>query len=235
MTKTIAAKWPSASNVHAFTTTIECGHLGLRNTITDQDATSNRQQLIEHAGIPEPLQWLQQTHSNRAAQLPHDGNEPSADASYTNVARTACAVLTADCLPLLISNQQGNEVAAIHAGWRGLLNGVIDNTLLAMQSPASELMVWLGPAIGPCHFELGMEVQHDFIQVNPEYKQAFSSGKAGKCYGNLYQLARICLAKYDIDAIYGGDLCTYDETKQCYSYRRQGENSGRMASIIWFD
>ena len=235
MSELITAEWPCPSNVHAFTTTVSAGNLGTRTTTGNQFALENRQKLIEHHSIPHDIQWLHQTHTNLAVTLPNTNREPNADAALTQKANTPCAVLTADCLPLLICNQQGSEVAAIHAGWRGLLNGIIDNTLLAMQSDANDMLVWLGPAIGPCHFELGIDVEEQFTHVDPDYQQAFKPGNPGKCYGDLYQLARICLAKYNINKVHGGNLCTIEETNRCYSYRRQGEQSGRMASIIWFE
>lgn len=230
----IAAQWPAPANVHAFTTTIAHGNLADHISGDTSDVAGNRQALINAEHIPAPIHWLNQVHGTDATQLPSNTLKPDADACYTIQCKTACAVLTADCLPLLVTNACGNEVAAIHAGWRGLLNGVIGTTIASLSSPAHELMVWLGPAISQPSFELNAEIRDQFTAENPRNINAFNTDQTGAIHADLYQLARIALQQYGITGVYGGDRCTYSEPQQFYSYRRQGDNSGRIASIIWF-
>lgn len=232
---TIKANWPAPSQVHAFTTTLAAGNMAAHVPGDVSDVASNRQDIINAHGIPTPITWLQQVHSNKAIPLPTEATEPCADACYTSQTQVACAVMTGDCLPLLLCQQDGHEVAAIHAGWRGLKDGVIDNTVSALSCPPEELLVWLGPAIGANVFELGIEVMQDFIEVDANYANAFTLSKPGKCLADIYQLAKLCLQKYGINQVYGGDYCTVSDENTLFSYRRQGAHSGRMASIIWLE
>ncbi len=235
MQTTIKANWPAPSGVHAFTTTLAAGNMAAHVPIDVSDVASNRQNIIETQGIPTPITWLQQIHSSNAIALPSKHTEPCADACYTSHSQIACAVMTGDCLPLLLCQKEGKEIAAIHAGWKGLKNGIIDNTLTALSSAPEELLAWLGPAIGPEVFELGIDVMQDYIQVDANYASAFTLSKPGKCLANIYQLARLCLQKYGVHQIFGGDYCTVSDENSFFSYRRQGLNSGRMASIIWLE
>ncbi len=155
-----------------------------------------------------------------------------ADASYTDRPGVVCAVMTADCLPLLVCSDDGIEVAAVHAGWRGLLDGVIDNTIAALQN--KNLLVWLGPAIGPNCFEVGNDVRDAFVNKSNEYSAAFMPYGDGKWLADIYQLARINLAALSINKIYGGGFCTVTDHEQFYSYRRD-QVTGRMATLIWRD
>ena len=150
-----------------------------------------------------------------------------------------CAVLTADCLPLLLCNEAGSVVAAVHAGWRGLLAGVIDAALAAMAVPADRLLAWLGPAIGAQAFEVGDEVRSAFVSANAAAERAFRPFRPGVADGkwacDLYALARQRLAAAGVERVWGGDLCTYSDPARFYSYRRDGSSSGRMASLIWLE
>jgi YfiH family protein len=158
---------------------------------------------------------------------------PEADASFTDQSGVVCAVLTADCLPVLFCGDQGAVIGAAHAGWRGLQVGVIEQTIAAMN--CRDLQVWLGPAIGPAHFEVGDEVREAFVSQNPDASVAFSATQAGKWLADIYQLARIRLANLGVEQVYGGGLCTVSDAQRFYSYRRDGAATGRMASLIWRD
>jgi len=192
----------------------------------------NRGLLNEY--LPNTPCWLNQTHSADVVELP----SPSlnADACFTKDKNTVCVVQTADCLPLLITNNEGTMVAAIHAGWRGLLNGVIENTLHKMNLPAHEILVWLGPAISQNHFEVGSEVRDSFCEKHGEAEKAFKSISNQKWLADIYMLAKIRLQAYGVSQIYGAsmteDYCTYAHHKDYFSYRRDGE-TGRTASLIW--
>ena len=233
--------WPAPSTVKAFTTTRSRGnslapynnfnlgtHVGDDPTAVDR----NRQQLLSDLGLPSAPIWIKQVHGINAISLntPHDG-EPTADASYTHQTNQVCAVLTADCLPILLCNHQGTAVAAIHAGWRGLLAGIIDSTLSAMQLPGRELYAWLGPAIGPQAFEVNGEIVDSYIQRDPHNQAAFHK-EGSRWMGNLYQLATNNFAQCGVTQVYGGKLCTYNDEARFYSYRRDNI-TGRMATIIW--
>jgi YfiH family protein len=162
----------------------------------------------------------------------------NADASFTKNKNTVCVVQTADCLPLLVTNKEGTVVAAIHAGWRGLLNGVIENTMHQMNVPPHECLVWLGPAISQKHFEVGSDVKQSFCKKHHEAEKAFQSVPSQKWLADIYALAKIRLESLGVNEVYGGgianDYCTYAQHEDYFSYRRDGE-TGRMASLIWIE
>jgi YfiH family protein len=163
---------------------------------------------------------------------------PEADAAVARRPGTVCAVLTADCLPLLLCDEEGTVVAAVHAGWRGLSSGVIEQTLRAMARPSAALLAFLGPAIGPAAYEVGAEVREAFVAADPaggaQAEAAFTPGKPGKYYADLYALARGRLARSGVLRVYGGGYCTYTDRDRFFSYRRDGP-TGRMASLIWME
>lgn len=196
----------------------------------------NRTLLVEKLALPQQPIFLNQTHSTKVLRLPcFDGADLNADAVYSNQPNQVCLVMTADCLPVLFTNKQGNEVAAAHAGWRGLCDGVLEETVKQFRAPKEEIIVWLGAAIGPQVFQVGKEVVEQFVAKDPEAKQAFiPDPKAeNKFLGNLYQIAKQRLNALGITEIYGGEHCTYSEKERFFSYRRDGK-TGRMASLIWF-
>lgn len=233
--------WPAPPQVRAVATTRLGGRSGgpyaslnLGDHVGDDPAAvaanraSLRQRLPE---LQEEPQWLVQVHGNRCVSLDADAQR-EADASISRRPGRVCAILTADCLPLLFCNRAGSAVAAAHAGWRGLAGGVIEATVRAMAQPADELLVWLGPAIGPAAFEVGEEVRRAFIAVDPAAEACFAAGLPGKWWCDLYGLARQRLAALGVTAVYGGDYCTWSEPAKFFSYRRDGA-TGRMASLIW--
>lgn len=162
--------------------------------------------------------------------LPSAQSAPRADAAYTHQRGVVCAVMTADCLPVLLCSTHGDEVAAVHAGWRGLLAGVIEQTLKTFNAPPHQIMAWLGPAIGPQAFEVGGEVRDAFINHNQAAAAFVPAGD--KFYADLWQLARQRLQATGIESVSGGGVCTYQQIGQFFSYRRDGI-TGRMASLIW--
>jgi len=241
----IHADWPAPDNVHAFTTTRRGGvshapyrGLNLATHVGDKPhhVQQNRQRLRQQLKLPaEPL-WLSQCHTDRVIQLIDDARSdrpaPTADAAFSCEPNRVCAVLTADCLPLLICNREGSRVAAIHAGWKGLYAGIISNTLKQLDCRAEDLLVWLGPAISAQAFEVGADVYTAFCETNPANEDAFCRQDANHWLCDLYQLARLELRAHGIAAIHGGEYCTCNDAARFYSYRRDGV-TGRMASLIW--
>jgi YfiH family protein len=238
----IIPDWPVPEWVRAFTTTRRGGvslppydSLNLGDHVGDDPiaVAENRRRLIEGAGLPAEPHWLNQVHGTCAVEAAILGAGCEADASHTSVPGVVCAVLTADCLPVLLCDARGRQVAAVHAGWRGLLNGVIEQTLTAM-GPPGELLAWLGPAIGDQAFEVGEEVREAFVADNPDAAEAFAPSPAGRWLADIYVLARLRLHRAGVSSVYGGEHCTVSESECFYSYRREGR-TGRMASLIWIE
>lgn len=236
----ISADWPAPDHVHAFTTTRQGGcsegayeSFNLASHVNDQASavTRNRQLLRQVFELPAEPVWLEQIHSNRVINA-GDYDHIEADASWASSRGVVCAVLTADCLPVLFTNKTGSRVAIAHAGWRGLLNGVISKTFSAMKIEADDALVWLGPAIGADAFEVGKEVMQSFSDKHRMTLQAFRQKDEKHWCCDMYRLARIELEQLGISQIYGGGLCTFTDRENFYSYRRDG-NTGRMASLIW--
>lgn len=241
MNKLILPDWPAPASVKACSTTRHGGisefpydSLNLGTHVGDIAATviTNRQRLVEQGQLPQMPVWLEQVHGTRVLHL--DGSAISdvqADAVYSRVTGQVCAVMTADCLPVLFCSLAGDEVAAAHAGWRGLCAGVLEQTMAQFNAAPSSIIAWLGPAIGPQQFEVGEEVKQAFIDIDTQAAAAFIP--AGTKYlADIYLLARQRLQAVGIHAIYGGDHCTVSEKQQFFSYRRDGI-TGRMASLVW--
>jgi len=157
-----------------------------------------------------------------------------ADACFSRSTNHVCSVLTADCLPVLVCNRQGTMVAAIHAGWRSLLNGIIEKTLAQFTDEPDDLLIWLGPAIGPEKFEVGLDVYQAFVAHSASAENAFQQQDAEHYLADIYQLARQRLNTLKISNIYGGEYCTVSDDEHFFSYRRDNV-TGRMASMIWID
>lgn len=192
----------------------------------------NRRLIRDRLALPSEPVWLEQIHGNKVVKAGPMSGVPQADASYTGEPGLVCAVLTADCLPLLLCSMDGVLVAAVHAGWRGLLDGVIRNTVAALDR--TDLLAWLGPAIGPDRFEVGGEVRAAFVQKSSAFAEAFKPQANGKWLADIYRLARIDLNMLGVTNIYGGRFCTVTEQDRFYSYRRDTV-TGRMATLIWRD
>lgn len=242
---TLKPNWAAPANIHAFTTLRQGGvsqapydsfNLGDHVGDDKNSVKTNRTLLVEQFHLPQFPLFLNQTHSTRVIRLPYDGNNLDADAVYTNQPNQVCLVMTADCLPVLFTNQQGTEVAAAHAGWRGLCDGVLEQTIQQFQAEPQEIIAWLGPAIGPKSFQVGEEVRQQFIAQDPNAAQAFvpDPSEQGKYLADIYHLARLRLSRLGITQITGGEHCTYLEKSAFFSYRREAQ-TGRMASVIWFE
>lgn len=195
----------------------------------------NRAQIRRH--LPAEPAWLTQVHGTTVLDAAKVSDAPSADASFTTQRGVVCAIMTADCLPVLLADAAGSVVGAAHAGWRGLAGGVLENTVAAMRTAGSDtLHAWLGPAIGPLQFEVGEEVLQVFAAKDPVMRKAFQpvAARPGKYLADIYQLARITLANVGVTQVSGGNFCTVSEARRFYSYRRDGV-TGRMASLVWLE
>lgn len=237
--------WPAPSNVRAFITTRHGGvsvgphasfNLGLRADEDPQTVDANRALLYQH--LPQTPKWLRQVHGTRvvdADTVDSAQDSPHADASVARQPNTVCAVMIADCLPVLFTNREGTHVAGAHAGWRGLAGGVIANTVERLREAGddpADLMAYIGPGIGPTAFEVGQDVYDAFTLPDPDAKQAFVPHRPGKWLADLFTLARRALGRAGITRVYGGGLCTYSDPARFYSYRRD-KVTGRMAAFIW--
>ncbi|NII09954.1 peptidoglycan editing factor PgeF [Oleiagrimonas sp. C23AA] len=195
---------------------------------------ANREALAQGLGLPSAPRWLRQVHGTRVAQLGPLAGEvvPEADAAVSHVPGTVLAILTADCLPVLLCAEDGSEIGAAHAGWRGLAGGVLEATLAAMHTPASRVRAWLGPCIGAASYEIGAEVREAFVRDRPDAACAFTPSRPGHWLADLPLLARQRLQMAGVTHISGAQIDTFIDTR-FYSYRRDGTRSGRFASLIW--
>ncbi len=225
----IQPDWPAPANIRALTTTKKVWG------INDSKIPAEREKLFTALNLPTQPVWLKQIHSAVAVPAEQENLNHEADASYTSAANKVCLVLTADCLPLLICNRQGTHVAAIHAGWRGLASGVVENTILALNQSPNDLLVWLGPAITQKNYEVGADVYEAFVSRHPDCNTCFTPTMPGKWMASLYQLARFRLANMGIQQVYGGNYCTYDQSDLFFSWRRDKVKHGGMASLIWIE
>ncbi|MEE9421971.1 MAG: peptidoglycan editing factor PgeF [Gammaproteobacteria bacterium] len=233
--------WPVPGHVHAFTT-IRIGGLShtpfssfnLADHVGDSPdcVIKNRQLLDKQLQLPSQPRWLQQVHGTAVVEADTSVTPVSADASFTGKSGVVCAVLTADCLPVLFCDQAGSCVAAAHAGWRGLASGVLEATITAMPVVPAKLSAWMGPAIGPNMFEVGDEVRQEFVAHDKQAQSCFTATVKGKWLADIYALARLRLMAAGVTEIYGGGFCTFEDVQRFYSYRRDGM-TGRMASLIW--
>jgi polyphenol oxidase len=237
----IAADWPAPAGVRAGTSTRAGGisqspysSLNLATHVGDEPnaVAENRRRLAEHLHLPGEPNWLVQVHGNRLIAA-HAHDSLPADAAWSDRPGTVCAVLTADCLPLLLCNRDGTRVAAVHVGWRGLAAGIITH-VVATLAPAKALLAWLGPCIGPDAFEVGSDVYETCRLLSPDADAVFTVSRPGHWLADLRQLARMVLADAGVNDCYGGNYCTYTDSSRFYSYRRDG-TTGRMASLIWMD
>lgn len=235
----IVPEWPVPRRVRALITTRSGGssegryaslNLGSRCGDDPLAVTRNRGTLRNH--LPSHPVWLTQVHGTRVVEAAQPGTQ--ADAAVAREAGCVCAVLSADCLPVLLADDGGSVVAIAHAGWRGLAAGVIENAVRAMRVPAESVLAYLGPGIGPAAYEVGREVVGAFVAAEPAGAQAFRPRPGGKFLADLYLLARQRLHGIGVTRIHGGSLCTYSDSTRFFSYRRDGV-TGRTASMIWLE
>ena len=248
----LLANWPAPTNIKAFVTTRRGGfstgvfssfNMGIYSGDNPATAKKNRAQLTIDWQLEHPPQWLKQVHgvdvieAHRcpSSSYQEEQEEQEADAMFTREPGIMCTALTADCLPVLFCDRSGSVVASAHAGWKGLLAGVLENTVRAMGVDPANILVWLGPAISQKNFEVGPEVREQFIAINPAAGEAFIPGEGDRWFADIYQLARQRLGKISVTAIYGGGFCSVEQDDLFYSYRRDGKKSGRMASVIWLE
>ena len=250
----VEAGWPAPRGVRALCTLRTSGasvapyaSLNLGDHVGDAAAAvaENRRRLAADAGLPAEPVWLRQVHGIGVADLDATALDAAAvaeapitaDAALTRSRGRVCAILTADCLPVLLAADSGDLVAAAHAGWRGLAGGVIEATVAAMMGAGvapGRLLAWLGPAIGPQHFEVGGEVREALLTKDPAAESAFTPNARGRFMADLQQLARRRLAAAGVDRIYGGEECTYADPTRYFSHRRDGV-TGRQAALIWLE
>jgi len=237
----IKPDWPVKTHIHAAVTLRTGGFSqgkfkGLNSALhvnDDPDSVlRNREKIRQMLKLPSTPIWLEQIHSDRVITIDQTTTLQQADASYTDQAGVVGVVMTADCLPVLLASNEGSEIAVIHAGWRGLLSGVIANTLAKFKN--DNVIAWLGPAIGPDCFEVGEEVKNAFETKSAIFSAAFKPKSQVKYLADIYQLATLELAKFGVTQVYGGGFCTVTDKQRFYSYRRDGE-TGRMATLIWRD
>ena len=256
----LRADWGAPANVHAFTTlrfgagrshapfdTFNLGNARAADGDDPEAVARNRAELVERAGLPSAPRWLRQVHGTRVLRLdaartqPHPGPplegegaeaEPEADAAVTVTPGVVLAILTADCLPVVLAARDGSEVGVAHAGWRGLAAGVLEATVVAMRAAPADLVAWLGPAAGPQAYEIGSEVFDAFVPRDPRAESAFTATRPGHWRVDLYALARQRLADAGVGAAHGGGLCTISEPQRFFSHRRD-RRSGRMATLAW--
>lgn len=243
LTRFLYPDWPAPANIRALNTLRDGGtsagayaSLNLGEHVGDDPAcvAQNRIRLRAVARLPADPLWLTQVHGTRVVDAAGAAPNVEADGAYVRRPRVVCAVLAADCLPIFLCNRSGTEVGLLHAGWRGLAAGVVEAGLDALQSPAQELLVWFGPAIGPLAYEVGGEVRAAFLRHDVCAADAFTPGAGDRWYLDLYRLARRRLAARGVTAVYGGGYCTATQRELFFSYRRDGA-TGRMASLVWLE
>lgn len=241
MTKIIVPEWPLPEGVAACSSTRVGGvsqgawdslNLGAHCGDNPEHVDENRERMFAAGKLPSKPIWLEQVHGKDVLHLTREPYASKrADASYSNTSGTVCAVMTADCLPVLFCNRAGTEVAAAHAGWRGLCDGVLEETVACFNDSPENILAWFGPAIGPQAFEVGPEVREAFMVKESNAVEAFRP-VGEKYYADIYLLARQRLANLGVTNVFGGNRCTFSEKDDFFSYRRD-RITGRMASFIW--
>ena len=235
----IVPDWPAPAGVKALITTRAGGvsqgpyasfNLGLRTGDDPRAVAANRDRL--NALLPQQPRWLRQVHGAGVVEADALTDVPEADAAIARRPGTVCAVLVADCIPVLLADSMGATVAIAHSGWRGLAAGVVENTVRGMACEPRSLTAYLGPGIGARAFEVGADVRDAFLARDPAAAAAFTPHTAGKWLADLFLLASQRLRRAGVGAIHGGELCTYSDAQRFFSYRRS-RTTGRMAALIW--
>ncbi|MGB2079535.1 MAG: peptidoglycan editing factor PgeF [Vibrio sp.] len=246
----VTPNWPAPANIKAFSTTRHGGlsngvyqglNLGMHVDDDAQTVVKNRQLIEQALAMPSSPIWLSQVHSDKVLSFDNPTDDVfTADASFTQTSGVVCCVMTADCLPILLTNQAGTQVAAVHAGWRGLASGIVEKAVALFEKP-SQVLAWVGPAIGPNAFEVGQDVYDAFVcyepnRVDQEAADAFKyhPNALGKYFADMDKLVTLRLNRVGVDAVYSSQMCTYEDEANFYSYRRDGQ-TGRQASLIWIE
>lgn len=237
----IIPDWPAPANVRVVVTTRIGGasrapydSFNLAAHVGDDPAAvrANRAQLRSTLQLPGEPVWLRQVHGVNVIDAARAPAESEADGAFATQPGAVCVVLTADCLPVFLCDRAGTRVAVLHAGWRGLAAGVIEQGVQALQVAGPALLAWLGPAIGPQAFEVGPEVRDAFVRHDAQAANAFRTRRGDRYLADIYSLARQRLVRLGVEAVHGGGFCTATDHARFYSYRRDGA-CGRMASLIW--
>lgn len=239
----LTPQWPAPPSVRALSTLRQGGvsrapyqSLNLAMHVGDDPRAvhANREHLCHVAGLPAMPCWLTQVHGAAVVDAARARPGCEADGAFSREAGVVCAVMTADCLPLLLCEGGGRWVAAVHAGWRGLAAGVIESAMACLATPGDDILAWLGPAIGPRAFEVGDEVRAAFVEGDAGAAGDFTPSQGGRWMMDLPALARRRLAALGVRRVYGGEWCTVTDEGGFFSYRRDG-HTGRMASLIWME
>ncbi|MFQ5547006.1 MAG: peptidoglycan editing factor PgeF [Woeseia sp.] len=237
----IAAEWPAPQTIVAGTTLRTGGvsngafaSLNLAAHVGDDPASvvENRRRFRSSCELPQEPNWLRQVHGTQAVRANSGPTEPEADAIVTTDAGVVCAVLTADCLPVVLASEDGNEVAAAHAGWRGLSAGILETTVAAFRAKPEHILAWFGPAISKPAFEVGAEVREQFVRESGSAAQYFSENDMGRWQADLYGLATLRLDSCGVRRVFGCGCCTHAEPRRFFSFRRDGR-CGRMATFVF--
>jgi len=240
----ISTAWSTPKNIKSLTTTRKGGvskppfnsfNIAYHVSDNSNDVSANRALL--HELLPHNAIWLEQIHSNKVIVITSKTDlykVEQADALFTKEINIPLAIMTADCLPILLTDEKGTQIAAIHGGWRGLASGIIENTFENFDCEPSQISAWLGPAIGPQNFEVGQDVVDAFSKLDMSYLNAFNPQKNGKFYADIFLIAKQLLNKLGITQVTSEQQCTVNEPELFYSYRREGK-TGRMASLIWIN
>lgn len=242
MYKYLQPDWPIDDSVHAVSTTRAGGtssgaynsfNLGLHVGDDATSVQSNRNSLMDELGLPSVPVWLNQVHGTDMIYVEQGTNEvKTADAAWTDRADCVLSVMTADCLPVLLCAPDEGIIAVAHGGWRGLAGDILQKTVAALPVDSSKLVAWLGPAIGPGHFEVGVEVRDAFREeVTPAFRLVSESPV--KYHADIFEIGRFCLQQAGVEKVFGGGFCTFKEQKRFFSHRRDLGTTGRMASLIW--
>ncbi len=240
----LVPEWPTPQGVHAAfvlrTGGVSAGpfdslNVGIHVGDMADAVRENRRRVHERLNLPAEPAWVEQVHGTDLIDLDAPmAARVAADALMTREAGRVCVVQVADCMPVLLAQRDGHCVAAVHAGWRGLAAGILESTIDRLATPPAQLLAWLGPAIGPQHFEVGGEVRDAFVGRDPGAACAFAANPRGRWQCDLAGLARQRLAAAGVTAVFGGEWCTYTDPTRFFSFRRDGQ-CGRMAALIWID
>lgn len=243
----ITPDWSAPATVSAASTTRLGGHsacpfssfnLGAHVGDDAEQVNANRHLLVQHLNLPAAPHWLQQVHGDAihyADSSVANSKVPVADAAWTDQPNCTLAIMTADCLPVLLASKCGQVIAAVHGGWRSLASGILQKIVAALPVPAGDMSAWLGPAIGPNHFEVGNEVRAVFVDQDTAFAACFidSTHDRNKCYADIFAIASQCLEQAGVTNITASGLCTVSDERRFFSHRRDNGSSGRMATLIW--
>lgn len=236
----IVPDWPAAGRVRSLITTRAGGvssgafaSLNLSARVGDDPDCVARNRAILGACLPAEPAWIKQVHGAAVVDPERATPETQADAAATRRPGRVCVVMTADCLPVLLSDRVGRSVGIAHAGWRGLAGGILENTVQAMGTPPEDLIAYIGPGIGARRYEVGEEVRRAFVENHPGAASSFAPAGEGKYLADLYALARARLAAAGVTAVHGGGSCTASD-ERFFSFRRD-RITGRMANLIWLE